>query len=105
MSDNPTPTRNQYRAAALAILLELDRLGYLEGTSDIRLGKLLGVERSTIWRYRQDLPQVRAAVAAIRENLDATEESDLTQALDKLRAELAAAEARRETITRRKANQ
>ena len=100
MTDKPTKIQN--RAAALAIMLELDRLGYLEGMSDIKLAKLLHVDRTTVWRYRQDLPNVREAVAAICDRLD-EEEEELSQAIERLQAELAAAEARRDAIVKRKA--
>ena len=65
--------RSATRAARLYALYRLQHDQQLAGLSDIALAKLLGVNRTTAWKYRQALPLVEAAYQALQHKLVAKE--------------------------------
>lgn len=64
------PSRNVYRAASVAALYELDRLGYLEGQTLQQIADALDLgHRSTALRYMKDVEELKKLVPEIREKI------------------------------------
>lgn len=60
-------SRNVYRAAYVAYLYELDRLGYLDGKTLQEIADILGVgHRSTALRYLRDVEAVKELMEKIK---------------------------------------
>ncbi len=63
--------RNVHRAAAVALLYELDRVGQLDGLSYQDIAEMLNLRhRSTAMRYMRDVQAVKNLLPEIKERLN-----------------------------------